>query len=89
MPTLHNTLADPLAHTPMPRPHEAADQAEALLQRGIDAVLESTHNLQQRSQYAKTVGLDYIRREPVKSVLMALALGAGAMALVALLSHRR
>jgi ElaB/YqjD/DUF883 family membrane-anchored ribosome-binding protein len=89
MPTLHTTLADPLAHNTTPRPHEVADQAEALLQRGIDAVLEGSHSLQQRTQYAQTAGLDYIRREPVKSVLLALALGAGAMALVALLSRRR
>jgi hypothetical protein len=89
MPTLHATLTDPLGQHTMPRPHEVADQAEALVQRGIDAVLDGTHSLQQRTHYAQTVGLDYIRREPVKSVLLALAVGAGAMALLALLSRRR
>lgn len=81
-------LADGIAHDVMPRVHDAADHAEALMQRGVDAVVQSKHTLQRRGRQAQDATLAYIQREPIKSVLMAAATGAAVMALISAFSRR-
>jgi ElaB/YqjD/DUF883 family membrane-anchored ribosome-binding protein len=62
--------------------------AESLAQRGMDAAHEGSHKLQEKSMHARDVTTNYIQREPVKSMLMAAAVGAALMGLVALLSRQ-
>jgi len=88
MSNLQTSISDGLAHDMMPRVHNVADQAEALMQRGVDAVVQGSHSVQQSGQHAQQVSLDYIRREPVKSVLMAAAVGAAIMGLVNLMARK-
>jgi ElaB/YqjD/DUF883 family membrane-anchored ribosome-binding protein len=59
--------------------HLVAD-TEAMAHRGMDAVRE-------KSQHARESTVSYIQHEPIKSVLMAAAVGAALMGLVALFSR--
>ncbi|MBX3606457.1 MAG: hypothetical protein KF788_14355 [Piscinibacter sp.] len=62
----------------------AAEQAGALLDRGAEAVRGGTQQLREKAQHASERTVDYVRAEPVKSVLVAAAAGAALMALVQL-----
>jgi ElaB/YqjD/DUF883 family membrane-anchored ribosome-binding protein len=61
---------------------------EILSHRGMEAVREGTHQLCVKSRHAKDATTSYIQHEPVKSALIAAALGAALVGLVALLSRR-
>lgn len=61
---------------------------EALAHRGMDAVRDSASQLREKSLHAKEATTSYIQHEPVKSVLMAAAVGAALMGLLALFSSR-
>lgn len=63
-----------------------AHDTESLAHRGMDAVRESAGQLRDKSAHAKEATTTYIQHEPVKSVLIAAAVGAALMGLVALLS---
>lgn len=67
----------------------ASEQASALAHRGIDAVRNGTHQVREKAIHATDVTSDYIRNDPIKSVLIAAATGAALMALVSLLSRSR
>lgn len=60
---------------------------DALLHRGIDTLRDASGQLREKSLHARDAATDYIQHEPVKSMLLAAAVGAGLMALVALLSR--
>lgn len=61
-----------------------AIDADRLTHRGLDAVREGTQHLREQSRQATQSTLSYIKDEPVKSVLIAAAVGAALMALVTL-----
>ncbi len=71
----------------------AVDNASAMAQRGLDAVRDGTHRLQDRLQdqarHASDSTVQYIRDEPVKAMLIAAASGAALMALVGLVARSR
>ena len=67
---------------------QAAEQASALAQRGLDAVRDGSQSLRDSARRASDNTLDYIQAEPLKAVLMAAAAGAALMALVGLLARR-
>jgi ElaB/YqjD/DUF883 family membrane-anchored ribosome-binding protein len=60
---------------------------ETLTHRGMEAVREGTHQLREKSLHVKDATTSYIQHEPVKSVLIAAAVGAALMGLVALFSR--
>lgn len=64
-----------------------AHDAESLTHRGMEAVREGTHQLREKSMHAKDATASYIQHEPIKSVLIAAAVGAALMGLVALFSR--
>lgn len=64
-----------------------AHQTEALAHDGMEVVRERAHLLREKSMHAKDVTTTYIQHEPVKSVLIAAAVGATLMGLVALFSR--
>jgi ElaB/YqjD/DUF883 family membrane-anchored ribosome-binding protein len=66
----------------------ASERASALAQRGLDAVHDRSQRLREQAHRASDETLNYIKDEPVKSMLIAAATGAALMALVGLLSAR-
>lgn len=66
---------------------QLASDSDALLHRGIDKVRGGADQLREKSLHAKDAATTYIQHEPMKSILMAAAVGAGLMALVALFSR--
>jgi ElaB/YqjD/DUF883 family membrane-anchored ribosome-binding protein len=67
--------------------HRLTREAESLSHRSMDAVREGSHQLRERSTHARDATTSYIQHEPVKSMLMAAAVGAALMGLVALFSR--
>lgn len=59
-------------------------EAELLRQRAMDSARESSHQLRERSAHMRDATTTYIQHEPVRSMLMAAAVGAALMGLVAL-----
>lgn len=66
-----------------------AEQAEALAHRSADALRDGSHQLREKTEQASQQTLQYIRDEPVRSVLIAAAAGATLMALLALFGRSR
>jgi len=64
-----------------------ATDTEAMAHRGMEAVREGAHQLREKSLHVKDATASYIQHEPVKSMLMAAAVGAALMGLVALFSR--
>lgn len=64
-----------------------AHQTEALASDGMEAVREGAHQLREKSLQVRDATTSYIQHEPVKSVLIAAAVGATLMGLVALFSR--
>ena len=67
----------------------AAEQASALAQRGVDTVRETSQQLRDKAVRASESTVKYVKDEPVKSVLIAVATGAALMALVSMKSRSR
>lgn len=78
-----------LRNTASPALSRVAEQAGALTQSSVDAVLNGSHRLADRARQAGDGTVRYIQHEPVKSMLMAAATGAALMALVNLVAGRR
>jgi ElaB/YqjD/DUF883 family membrane-anchored ribosome-binding protein len=85
MDRMADSLEDARSHTSAALKQFAHD-TESLAHRGMDAVRDSAGQLRERSLHAKDATATYIQHEPIKSVLMAAAVGAALMGLVALLS---
>ncbi|OYT90549.1 MAG: hypothetical protein CFE43_17580 [Burkholderiales bacterium PBB3] len=77
-----------MAQALVAKAHAVADQADTLAHRGLDAVVQRSQALVQSGQNAQDATVAYIHREPVKSVLIAAAAGAGLMAVLTLLARR-
>jgi ElaB/YqjD/DUF883 family membrane-anchored ribosome-binding protein len=84
-----NEKLDSLAHgvqglrdQAAPLLERASEKASALAQRGVDAVRDGSHQLRERAHRASDGTLNYIKDEPVKSMLFAAAAGALLMALL-------
>ncbi len=59
----------------------ATEQASTLAHRGVEAVRDGSRQVRDQALRASRGTVDYIREEPVKSVLVAAAVGAALMAL--------
>jgi ElaB/YqjD/DUF883 family membrane-anchored ribosome-binding protein len=64
-----------------------AQQASDLTQRGADAVRAGGQQLREKAQSLGDSTVDYIKDEPVKSMLIAAATGAALMAMLSLISR--
>ncbi|OIQ73449.1 hypothetical protein GALL_449170 [mine drainage metagenome] len=78
-----------LRHQAVPLAEHAADQVASLTQRGLDGVQETSHHLRVKAEHASASTVNYIKHDPMKSVLIAAATGAALMALISLVSHSR
>lgn len=67
--------------------HHLVSDTEALAHRGIDAMRDRAGQLREKSLHVKDATTSYIQHEPVKSMLMAAAMGAALMGLLALFSR--
>ncbi|MBP9905925.1 MAG: hypothetical protein KBF66_10225 [Rhodoferax sp.] len=78
-----------LRHQATPVMDRASQQVSDLAHRGLNSVRETTYQLRQKAEHASENTVNYIKHEPVKSVLIAAATGAALMALISLVSHSR
>ncbi len=90
-----NNLADTSSNLINQTSH-AADQAlratQQLANNAMESVLDTSHQLRLKAGHASESTVNYIKHEPVKSILIAAATGAVLMALISLFSssrHRR
>lgn len=65
-------------------PREATAQVHALTQSGLQTVRDTSNQLLDSAQRAGRQGVDYVRDEPVKALLIAAVFGATLTAAVAL-----
>jgi ElaB/YqjD/DUF883 family membrane-anchored ribosome-binding protein len=79
----------PLHDGAMPSISEAAEQTEALLQQGVKALRHTGDNLQERAHHIGDLTSNYVRKEPVKSLLIAAGVGAVLMGFLSVLSRSR
>ena len=70
-----------------PMLERAAGEVGAMAQRGRDVLRSGTHQLQDQARRVSHRTVDYVRDEPMKSILIAAATGAALMALVGMLSR--
>jgi len=88
-----NSIADTMSqldtHAAKPLIDRAAAQADALAQRGLEAVRDGSQRLRDGARHASEGTVHYIQAEPLKAVLIAAATGAALMALVSLASRSR
>ena len=78
-----------LADMAGPLMESANEQATEMAQRVVEAVRESSQQLQDRAARVSDNTVKYIRNEPVKSLLIAAATGAVLMALANLMWRAR
>ena len=64
-------------------------QASALAHRGVDSVRDTSQQLRDKALRASDNTLNYIKDEPIKSVLIAAATGAALMALISMMVSSR
>lgn len=69
--------------------NRTGDQVSAFAQHGINSVRDTSRQLRNKAQRASDHTLNYIQDEPVKSILIAAAVGVVFMSLVSLISHLR
>lgn len=65
------------------------EQTRKVAQEGMDAVHDSALQLREQAQLSTDATVQYIQREPIKSVLIAAAAGAALMAIVGLMNRDR
>lgn len=65
--------------------HQTAERLTDMAQQGMDAMRNGSGELTEQARRASYKTASYIRHDPIKSVLIAAAVGAGAMALYGLL----
>jgi ElaB/YqjD/DUF883 family membrane-anchored ribosome-binding protein len=81
--------ADGLAHETMPLLAPTSDKVNALLLQGLDSVQSAGKTFLAQANHANDVTVDYIRKEPVKSVLVAAATGLLIGVLLTLVTRSR
>jgi ElaB/YqjD/DUF883 family membrane-anchored ribosome-binding protein len=65
----------------------AVDSMGRAIEHGMDRVRDTSHQMRESAARASEGTANYIRHDPVKSVLIAAATGAALMALVSLLTR--
>lgn len=69
--------------------NSASEQASEIAQRVVDAVRDSSQQLQEQASRASDRTAKYVRNEPAKALLIAAATGAALMALASLMFRSR
>jgi ElaB/YqjD/DUF883 family membrane-anchored ribosome-binding protein len=66
---------------------EALDSLSSAVHHGVEKVRETSQHLREGALRASDTGVNFIKDEPIKSVLIAAATGAALMALIGLLNR--
>lgn len=69
--------------------HSLQADAATMTRRGLDAMRDGSQQLRDSAQRASDTTINYIKVEPVKSMLIAAATGAALMALLGVLTRSR
>lgn len=85
---LASTVQD-LRKQAVPLLNRAAESANAYIQQGLEAVHEGSDKVRAQARGASARTVNYIKDEPVKSILIAAAAGAVLTALVQIASRSR
>lgn len=72
-----------------PMVNRATEQVSAIAHRSADAVRDSSRQLREKAMDASDKTVNYIKEEPVKSILIAAATGAALMGLMSMMSRSR
>lgn len=80
-----STLVDQATHAA----EQAIQTTQQVASHAMDSVRDTSHYLRVKAEHASENTVNYIKHEPVKSMLIAAATGAALMALVSLISHSR
>ena len=67
--------------------NDALDSLSSSVHHGVDAVRDTSQRLRDGALRISDTGVNYIKHEPIKSVLMAAATGAALMGIIALLNR--
>lgn len=70
-----------------PRLDQASQQASEMAHHGVQSVRDTTRRLRESAEHVSAGTRQYVRDEPVKSVLIAAATGALLMAVASLLAR--
>ena len=87
--TAFDTVARSAQHTVDNALNRISAQAEAAARRGLAAGRDSSRQLRDKAMRASDSTIAYVKDEPVKSVLIAVATGALLMGFVSLLGRSR
>jgi ElaB/YqjD/DUF883 family membrane-anchored ribosome-binding protein len=79
--------ADRMRDKTVPVIDRLAERAEDLARRSIGSIRDGSKQIAERAQTATNNTIEYIRDEPVKSVILSAVLGAGLMAIFAMLTR--
>ena len=79
--------ADSALETTQNAASQAVDSIGRVMEQGMDRVRETGNQVRDTANLASVGTVNYIRHDPVKSVLIAAATGAALMALVGLLTR--
>ncbi len=83
-----DTVQD-IRHEAAPLLNRAAEQASTLKQRGLDAVRNSSHQLQDKAQRASASTVKFVRDRPIRAMVIASAAGAALTAITGLFRRSR
>ena len=72
-----------------PMVNRATEQVSELAHRSAEAVRDSSRQLREKAMNASDATVNYIKDEPVKSILIAAATGAALMGLISMMSRSR
>ena len=78
-----------IRHQASPMIERASERVSDLVHRGTSRVRGATHQLQERAHKVSNSTVNYVRDEPVKSVLIAAATGAALVAVASLVRRAR
>lgn len=84
-----NNLADTSANLVNQTADQAIKATQHLASDAMDRIMDTSHQLRLKADHASESTINYIKHEPIKSLLIAAATGAALMALMSLLSGRR
>lgn len=73
--------AERAIHTTQRVANDALNSLTGTVQNGMDTVRDTSQQLRKNAVHASETGVNFIRREPIKSVLIAAATGAVVMAM--------
>jgi len=80
---------DDMRDSAAPKLQQLAAKADALMQRGTEVLRDQSDHVRLQARRASDQTVEFIREEPVKSVLIAAAAGAAMLAVVSLLLRPR